>query len=185
VISLEPTSRQRLQIREVMCYLVRPGEVLLGRRMAGRAPGALSGYGGRLQSDETSRQAVVREVEEECGVRCLALNPLARLHIIGVDDDLTHKASYLAEVFWCSQFQGDPVASEEMSPIWCPIDRLPYKEMWDSDVRWLPMALRGFQCDVRIVRHFESDMTFSCYVRAGRSEAGVGRILHGRRPDAG
>ena len=177
---LGSASVECLQVREVMGFLVKQGKVLLGRRMTGRAVGAVSGFGGRLLECETSQQGIVREVREECGIQCLAVHPLARLRIIGVDDNLVHEASYAADIFWCSQFRGNPVATDEMLPFWCPIERVPYDGMWDSDFQWLPLALHGYHCDIRIVRHFETNVTFSCSLKVGMFDKCLRRALHGK-----
>src|ERR1700688_2898204 len=130
-----------LVVKEVMGFLVRSGHILLGRRLSGRATGTISGFGGRLLDCETAEAGLVREVEEECGVRCLSARYLAFLKIITVDDNLRTLDMHAAKIFWCSEYEGALVSSSEMQPFWCKIDDIPYGAMWDSDIHWLPLAM--------------------------------------------
>ena len=44
---------------------------------------------------------------------------------------------------------------DEAIPIWTPLDRIPYDEMWRDDGLWLPLALAGKRFDGRFV--FDGD----------------------------
>jgi len=45
-------------------------------------------------------------------------------------------------VFLVSDFEGEPLESEEMKPQWFKIDEIPFNQMWPDDKYWLPLFLR-------------------------------------------
>jgi hypothetical protein len=46
-------------------------------------------------------------------------------------------------VFFCDEWEGEPAESEEMAPKWFPADEIPYDQMWQDDILWLPRTLKG------------------------------------------
>jgi hypothetical protein len=46
-------------------------------------------------------------------------------------------------VFCATELSGVPVETEEMAPVWTPIDQIPYDRMWADDVHWYPLFLQG------------------------------------------
>lgn len=133
-------------------YLLRRGadgvEVLLGDKRTGLGQGKVVGIGGKLDPGESAREAAVREVFEETGVR---IDP-ADLHLAGAIDYFfpTRPAwSQRSTVFVCRRWQGDPVQTDEITPHWYALDAVPYSRMWDDASRWLPGVLRGGTVDAR------------------------------------
>ncbi len=39
--------------------------------------------------------------------------------------------------------RGVPQETEEATPHWTPVDRIPYDRMWADDRTWLPLLLDG------------------------------------------
>ncbi len=109
-----------------LVMLVRGDSVLMLKRstMSKFAPGAYSLPGGRVEQNETFRQAVAREVKEELGI-IIQEDDLAFVHTFyrkGADDEL------VAFVFQCKKWQGDlinkePEKHEEFR--WIEFDNLP------------------------------------------------------------
>lgn len=126
-------------------------EVLLGRKLTGLGVDRLVGPGGKLEPGESPREAAVREVAEEVG---LIVEP-ADLVAIGeiaypfVDDPRWSQFSY---AFTTEAFRGDVRASDELEPVWHPLDALPVDRMWADAALWLPRALGGEF--VRATLHF-------------------------------
>jgi 8-oxo-dGTP diphosphatase len=74
-----PRSRSEAQPRLVVAAVIRDadGRYLLSRRLAGAHLGGLWEFpGGALEAGETPAEALVRELEEELGVRATAEAPL-------------------------------------------------------------------------------------------------------------
>jgi 8-oxo-dGTP diphosphatase len=129
-----------------VCYLVRSSDdgwdILLGEKKTGLGTGKLVGPGGKLELGETPVQAVVREVLEEVGLSI----DIASLKLIG---ELTYPFPHRPEwsqkswAFVCDRWDGDPIESDELKPIWFRMDDIPFGRMWDDANFWLPRALRG------------------------------------------
>jgi mutator protein MutT len=119
---------------------VRGDEILLGRKKQHHAAafgvGKLDCFGGKLEPGETVEQAAVRECHEESGVLPTKLTKVAVLNWL---DDY----NMIGHVFLCSEWQGEPTETAEMRPEWFNQSELPYSEMWDDDIFWLPAVLAG------------------------------------------
>lgn len=46
-------------------------------------------------------------------------------------------------VFLTTTWEGNPVESEEMIPVWFSVKKLPYEKMWEDAAHWLPRVLAG------------------------------------------
>lgn len=119
-----------------------PIEVLLGQKLTGFGIGRLVGPGGKLEPGESSRDAAVREVFEEVGVRIREddLVPIARIAYPFLDRP---QFSQFSTAFTCARWAGEPRASSELAPEWFALDALPLDRMWADAVHWLPRALAG------------------------------------------
>jgi hypothetical protein len=53
--------------------------------------------------------------------------------------------SYLLRMhlYVCTKWRGQVGESEEMRPVWFPLDKIPYQDMWKDDLYWLPLVLQG------------------------------------------
>lgn len=153
-----------------LCILVRGGEnnkeILLAMKKRGFGVGKWNGVGGKLdfqKGDKNIVDAVIRETEEEIGVKIKDLEKVALLHF---------RFPYIAErgkaerrmkmnlkihrlpqkeknwdqdvhLFLVKDWQGEPKESEEMAPKWFKTNEIPYSQMWDDDKIWLPKILEG------------------------------------------
>ena len=61
--------------------------------------------------------------------------------------------------------RAEPVETEEATPIWAPVDRIPYEQMWEDDYLWLPLLLRGRRFSGRFV--FDGDTMLDYAVEEG------------------
>ncbi|CAG7844400.1 8-oxo-dGTP diphosphatase [Pseudoclavibacter triregionum] len=143
-----PHDARPAPVREVcVAYLLRGAlggdEVLLGEKRRGLGEGLLVGLGGKLEPGEAARDAVVREVREESGLR---VEP-ADLEEIGVVDywfPTKPEWSQRSHVFLAREFRGRLLEeSEELVPGWHQTARLPVHRMWSDAMHWLPRALAG------------------------------------------
>ena len=125
--------------RGTLVYLLQESSVLLIHKLSGHGAGRVNAPGGRLEKNESIRQCAVREVREEVGIHVAALHPAAVLRF----HDLGNGFSMAGYVFTSRTFEGDAVSTSEADPFWCRQDEIPYHEMWEDDVLWLPLVLAG------------------------------------------
>lgn len=147
-------------IRRTLLFLRRDDELLLAMKKRGFGAGKWNGVGGKIEAGETLEDALVRECQEEINVTPLSWQPVAELDFIqdAPNDDPWHMYVY---AYLCDEWDGEPSESEEMRPEWFSIDRIPYHEMWDDDIYWLPQVLGGalvtgkfaFDENDRMIRH--------------------------------
>jgi 8-oxo-dGTP diphosphatase len=133
-------------------YLLRIGteglEVLLGDKRTGLGRGKVVGIGGKLDPGEAPRDAAVREVAEEVGVR-IAASDLLKAGVIDYHFPTKPAWSQRSTVFVARRWSGEPVETAEITPHWYAVADVPYARMWDDAVRWLPGVLRGGSVDAR------------------------------------
>jgi len=129
----------------------------LGMKKRGFGAGRWNGFGGKVKDGETIEESVIRETKEEAGIE------IKKLEKIGVLNFLFDQTGEEIEVhmFYCKEFLGEPVETEEMKPEWFPADALPYDSMWPDDKFWMPLLLGGkkfkgkfvFDKDTNIIEH--------------------------------
>lgn len=139
-----------------LCFLVRNNqtdkEVLLAMKKRGFGVGKWNGVGGKIdpeKGDKDLLDTVIRETEEEVGVKVKELEKVAILSFYFPYKKEWNQNVY---VFLAKNWQGEPVESEEMLPKWFKIDKLPFDEMWDDDKYWLLKVLNG--------KKLKADFTF-------------------------
>ena len=59
------------------------------------------------------------------------------------------------DVFAARSCDGEATETAEAKPLWTPLDRIPYDEMWEDDRLWVPELLAGRSFDGRYI--FEDD----------------------------
>jgi 8-oxo-dGTP diphosphatase len=121
-----------------LTFIVRDGAMLLIRKKRGLGAGKINAPGGRLDPGETWQAGAVREVEEELRVTPLDPVQLGEHRFQFVDGYAIHVA-----VFRATAFTGKPTETDEAIPMWCDVARLPYHEMWEDDVLWVPHVIAG------------------------------------------
>ncbi len=130
-----------MPVEATVCLIQRDGKLLLQRKADGRfGGGKWDGPGGKLKPGESPVDGIVREVEEETGLR--VIDPALRGSFdvyFGAGDE----PHWTVHVFSASRFRGELRASDEGLLRWFPEDQLPYEQMWPSDRHWLPDVLAG------------------------------------------
>lgn len=139
-------------MRIVTCaFLFRENKIVLGLKKRGFGVGKWNGYGGKLMTGETAEDAVIREIEEESGIKVLKenLNHLGTIDFHFLDNPDWDQQAYIYRI---DSWEGEPVETEEMNPKWYSVDALPYESMWIDDPYWLPYLLSG--------EHFTAEFHF-------------------------
>jgi 8-oxo-dGTP diphosphatase len=124
--------------RANLCFIVKDGRILLIRKKRGLGAGKINGPGGKIDPGETALESAIRETQEEIGVTPLEIAERGTLHFQFLDGYSLH-----CTVFLASDLDGEPVDTEEATPMWVPLDAIPYGEMWADDRHWLPHLLAG------------------------------------------
>ena len=125
-------------LRANLLFLQRGDEVLLIRKKRGIGAGKINAPGGKIEPGETAEEGAVRETREEVGIEAAALREMGQLHFQFVDGMALH-----CTVFHSTTFAGEAVETEEAIPLWTKIESIPYEEMWEDDIHWLPQMLAG------------------------------------------
>jgi len=117
---------RRQPVAAASIAVVRGGKVLLVRR-GGEGPwaGAWSLPGGKVESGETAREAALRELYEETGVRAEADGPVEVTDVRPRDGEGAEAAHYRISVFAGRWLGGEPrAASDAADAAWWGLDEL-------------------------------------------------------------
>lgn len=134
----EQTSDIVLKEATILLLLNRD-EVLLAKKKRGFGVGKWNGVGGKPNPGEQILDTARRESEEEIGVRPLNHNNVAIFKYYFPQDNFGMKVW----IFKATEWQGEPVESEEMKPQWFKFKDIPYGQMWSDDEVWMPKVLEG------------------------------------------
>ncbi len=128
-----------------LCFLVKDDKVLLAMKKRGFGAGKWNGVGGKVETGESVLEAMVREAEEEIGVKidCQPPPRKAGRGLLHFFFENKPDCSQECHVFVADKWQGEPTETEEMKPKWFPINSLPFEKMWIDDLLWLPKVLEG------------------------------------------
>lgn len=137
-----------------LIFLRHENQILLAMKKRGFGAGRWNGVGGKIEPGETMEQALVRETQEEIGVTPLNWQKVA-VHDFVMDADTDQPWHMYVHAFVCREWQDEPAESEEMAPRWFDINDIPYDDMWQDDIVWLPQVLRGRK--LRCVFRFDKD----------------------------
>ncbi len=125
-----------------LTFLLRDDQILLAMKKRGFGADKWNGVGGKLEEGETMEQAMVRECQEEIGVTPKAYSKVA-FHDFILGADTAEPWHQWVDAYLVTEWEGEPVETEEMAPQWFKIDAIPYEKMWDDDIHWLPLVLEG------------------------------------------
>lgn len=122
-----------------LCIIYKDSRVLLGMKKRGFGAGKWNGFGGKVQENETVEDAMRREVREEAGIS------LGRSEKMGILEFEFFGNPEILEVhvFGASEFEDEPVETEEMKPQWFLVHEIPFDLMWPDDRHWFPIFLEG------------------------------------------
>jgi 8-oxo-dGTP pyrophosphatase MutT (NUDIX family) len=140
-----------------LCFLIRgnpPEKVLLGLKRVGFGAGKYTGIGGKVEAGETITLAAVRELEEEVGIR-VSDKDLRRVAHLRFFFPAQPAWSQVVHVFLVARWEGRPVKSTEMMPVWFAVNELPFERMWQDSAYWLPRVLSQEQ--IRATFKFKQD----------------------------
>lgn len=106
----------------VGAVVIKDDSILLVRRGSPPAEGLWSLPGGSQEAGETVREAVEREILEECGIKVAAGHPIAVLDSIYTDGDGRIKFHYVLIDFWAEYLGGSIKAASDAAAVrWVPL----------------------------------------------------------------
>ena len=128
-------------LETTLCLLKKDDEILLAMKKRGFAEGKYNGVGGKLEKDELPHEAMIRECEEEIGVKPTQYE---KVGYIKFDEFYKGKKEKIAfHLYTVTEWEGTITESDEMKPQWFPIKQIPYEKMLPDDKHWLPLILQG------------------------------------------
>ncbi|MBN2336729.1 8-oxo-dGTP diphosphatase [Candidatus Bathyarchaeota archaeon] len=130
-----------MAIEATLCEIISGGRLLLLRKAAGRfGEGKWNGAGGKTKPGETPMECVVREIREETGLTVTDPSMRGVLDFYFGEKD---EPDWVVHVFLATSFVGELTEGDEGELRWFTVDEIPYEEMWQDDVHWLPPFLDG------------------------------------------
>lgn len=147
-----------------LVFLLDPknGKILLAMKKRGFGVGHWNGVGGKVREAEGVVETALREAKEEVGVIPKGLERVAILHFYFPDDPQKEGFNQDVHVFFARSWEGEVKETEEMRPKWFDVDKIPYSEMWDDDIHWLPEVLKGNR--IRGKFEFNDDNKVEAYI---------------------
>ncbi|KAF5318452.1 hypothetical protein D9619_010845 [Psilocybe cf. subviscida] len=150
-------------------FIVKDDQVLLGFKKRGFGKGKYNGFGGKVEPGESSLQAAIRELEEESGVVAPLKQAGSFLFYTQGAEWAFHIDIYTASTYegnitetdemrpeWFSLGQrlpkGDLALFNERQNTDAPTEAetseeehpgVPYENMWETDIVWLPLLFSG------------------------------------------
>ena len=128
-------------IDTTLLIVIKNNKILLAQKKRGFGVGLFNGVGGKRQKNETIYEAMLRETKEE-----IDIVPLDAKLVAIMDFDLYLKGENVTEkmhTYIATSYEGEPTESEEMKPQWFDLDSIPYDNMFQDDILWLPEVLKG------------------------------------------
>jgi 8-oxo-dGTP diphosphatase len=143
-------STWRAQDPATLVFVMRGDEILLINKKTGLGKGKVNGPGGKVDPGESPEACAVRECHEELGITVSNLEYCGEHRFQFVDGYSIH-----VWVYRTRDFEGVPVETREASPLWVPVEQIPYEQMWEDDKFWLPMVIAGERFKTRWI--FDGD----------------------------
>ena len=143
-------------INSTLLVIIKDGKILLGEKKRGFAKGLLNGFGGKQDIGETIDETMIRETQEELGVTPVDYEKIGKIHF-----DVWYKGervNMFVSVYKCSNYIGETRETDEMKPMWFKLDNIPYEKMFQDDLLWLPMAIKGEKFTGKVVFNKEMQM---------------------------
>lgn len=145
-----------------LCIVHRHPQVLLGMKKRGFGVGRWNGFGGKVEPEEAIEAAAIRELEEECGLKALAITKIGVLDFEFENDPKVLET----HIFKVTEFEGEMQETDEMRPEWFQADSIPFERMWSDDIYWMPFFLEGKRFRGRFLFDRPSDHEYSAKIIA-------------------
>ncbi len=125
---------------ETLVLIHQHPKVLLAMKKRRFGKGRYNGFGGGLKEGEAIIDCAIRETKEESGIIVSDLIYVGKILFKFLDSD---EQDHEVHFYKATNYEGEPVETEEMNPKWFHHEELPYEEMWPDDKYWMPLFLEG------------------------------------------
>lgn len=142
------------RIEMTIAFFIEGDKILLPLKKKKIGKDKHNGVGGKLETNETHEQAMIRECIEEVGLKPIDYEYVAELTFINTVNN--EKRIAIGHVYIVKSWSGVLIETDEMKPYWFDINNIPYDKMMDDDKYWLPLILSG----KKIVASFELDENY-------------------------
>lgn len=153
-----------------------PSPYLLRPTRANPHPPLVNGFGGKIEPFETPISGAIRELHEESSLvtQPSSIHPAGYLLLRALSDPAA--PDLWIHVYVATEWEGEPVESDEMRPQWFSVDELPLDGMWEETRGWMPELLeRWCKGEGASVAHCVD------FVGGEEKETGEWSIWHGLR----
>jgi len=116
-------------------FVVQGDKLLLGYKKRGLGIHKYNGFGGKVEPEENTMDAALRELKEEAGITA-PLTHAGTLLFVVPGEKWAH-----IDIFRADEYTGTITESDEMRPEWFDRSNIPFDNMWESDRYWLPLLL--------------------------------------------
>lgn len=130
-------------ILSTLGYILSPDgkQVLLSHRIARKSDeqfGKYNGLGGHMEPGEDAAQCMIREIQEEAGIKVTAMTLRGTVNWTGFGKNAEN---WLAFIFLITAFEGTPASSNvEGTLSWVPVEKLGDYPMWEGDRYFIPLV---------------------------------------------
>ncbi|MDH3329575.1 MAG: 8-oxo-dGTP diphosphatase [Desulfobulbaceae bacterium] len=103
--------------------------------------GKFNGLGGKLEPGEDVLSCLLREIQEESGIRCEEVELRGTVNWTGFGP---HGENWLGFIFLISKFSGKPFTLNDEGELgWYTIESIHTLPMWEGDRYFLPLVFDG------------------------------------------
>jgi len=143
-----------------LCVIHQHPRVLLGFKKHGFGAGQWNGFGGKVEAGETIEKATARELEEEAGI---VSSEISKVGVLEFSFESEPKVLEV-HIYRATEFEGEPIESDEMRPQWFHVDEIPFDKMWSDDKYWMPLLLEGKKFTGKFLFDRPSDENYSAKI---------------------
>ena len=128
-------------IQATLCFVFNTQwQILLCMKKRGFGEGKRNWAGGKQVEWESIEQTATREFLEETWV-AISIENLIKQWILHFYRPHKPEWNQSVHVFVWKEYIWEPSETEEMKPQWWNTDKIPYDNMWDDDIIWLPRLI--------------------------------------------
>lgn len=138
-----------------LLFLIKDNGVLLAMKKRGFGKDKWNGVGGKVEPGESVEAACIRECQEEILVTPKDIKKVA-IHTFQIE---SMNETISVHTYITHDYDGTPTETEEMAPRWFKFADIPYNEMWQDDVYWLPAVLAGRKLNTHFTFDQDDNMT--------------------------